>query len=56
MSSNENQTEQQSQSDSFKAQLDRVAIDRRNTPQENQANPIVEKSKLPLGPSTVLNM
>jgi hypothetical protein len=45
MPSNENQTEQ-SQSDSFKAQLDRVAIDRRNTPQENQTNPIVEKSKL----------
>lgn len=45
MSSNENQTEQ-SQSDSFKAQLDRVAVDRRSTPQDNQGtNPIVEKSR-----------
>lgn len=51
MSSSENQPEnttEQPQNDSFKAQLDRVAFDRRNTPQESQGNPVVEKSKDPV--------
>jgi hypothetical protein len=46
--SSQNQSEQPAQPDTFKQQLDRVAVERRGSPQDNQqqTNPIVEKSTL----------
>jgi len=43
--SSQNQSEQPAQPETFKQQLDRVAVERRGSPQDNQqqTNPIVEK-------------
>lgn len=45
---NKNPSEPSAQAETFKQQLDRAAIEKRGSPQDNQqsANPILEKSKM----------